>query len=79
MLGEHDKVQPAGDYRVDTYEEVLGTVSSPVYRRVLTVIHLHANSIHLGHKEMLTINRDDLDAALMRDQAAANLDSEESA
>jgi hypothetical protein len=33
-----DGVLPAGDYRVVTDEELIGGVSSPIYRRVATMI-----------------------------------------
>jgi hypothetical protein len=73
VLGDFDEVQPAGAYRVETDEELLEFVSFPAYRRTLTMIHLHASSDHPGRTQMLDIDPNDLDAALARDQAAADL------
>jgi len=69
VLGDFDEVQPAGEYRVETDEELLEGISFPAYRRVLSLIHLHASPDHPGRAQMLSINPNDLDAALMRDRA----------
>ena len=73
VLGDFDEVQPAGVYRVETDEELLEFVSFPAYRRTLTMIHLHASPDHPGRSQMLDINPDDLEAALKRDDEAAEL------
>jgi hypothetical protein len=70
-LGGFDEALPAGAYTVETDEELLEGISFPAYRRILTVIHLHSNSSHPGHTQTLTIDPDELDAALGRDQATA--------
>lgn len=69
VLGEVDEELPAGAYSVETDEELLEGISFPVYRRVLTLIHLHPRPGHPGVTKTLTIDPDDLDAALKRDQA----------
>lgn len=72
VLGAFHEVQPAGDYIVETDEELLeGAISFPAYRRLTTVIYLHATPSHPGRMQALTTNPVELDAALMRDQAAA--------
>jgi hypothetical protein len=76
VLGDFDEVQPAGAYRVETDEELLEGISFPAYRRTLTLIHLHAQPGHPGRTQMLDIDPNDLEAALMRDQAPAEIPAE---
>ena len=73
VLGGFDKVLPAGAYSVETDEELLEGVSYPVYRRLLTLIRLHAKPGHPGLTHTLTIDPNELDAALKRDQALAEV------
>ena len=73
VLGGFDEVLPAGAYSVETDEELLEGISFPAYRRILTVIHLHAKSDNPGLTRTLTIDPNELDAALKRDQAPAEL------
>ena len=73
VLGGFDEVLPAGTYSVETDEELLEGISFPAYRRILTVIHLHAKSDNPGLTRTLTIDPNELDAALKRDQAPAEL------
>jgi hypothetical protein len=70
-LGGFDDVLQAGTYSVETEEELLEGISFPAYRRIGTVIYLHAQPGHPGLTQMLTIDPKELDAALNRDQAAA--------
>ncbi len=58
---EHD--QPAGDYVVDTEEELVDDLSFPVWRRVATVMRV----TRLGATEHVTIDPDALREALARD------------
>ena len=69
VLGEFDEVQPAGAYCVETDEELLEGISFPAYRRILTLIHLHATPDHPGRTRTMTIDPNELDAALEREQA----------
>jgi hypothetical protein len=69
FLGGLDDVLPAGAYSVETDEELLEGVSFPAYRRILTVIHLHEKSNNPRLARTLTIDPNELDAALKRDQA----------
>jgi len=65
-----DEVLPAGVYTVETDEERLDSVSFPAYRRIATVIHLHATSDNPHLTRTLTIDPNELDAALKCDQQA---------
>ncbi len=69
VLGGFDEVLPAGAYSVETDEELLDSVSFPAYRRTLTVMRLHPKPTHPGLTQTLTIDPNELDAALKRDQA----------
>jgi hypothetical protein len=69
VLGGFNEVLPAGVYNVETDEELLEGLSFPAYRRILTVIRLHAKPDRPGITRSLTINPNELDAALTRDQA----------
>jgi hypothetical protein len=61
------RVLPAGVYRVVTDEELIESVSFPVYRRVSTMIFVPAAS---GNAiEMLTVDPAELKAAQARDAA----------
>ncbi len=68
VLGGFDEVLPAGAYGVETDEELLEGISFPAYRRILTVIRLHAKPSHPGVTQTLTIDPNELDAALERDR-----------
>lgn len=71
VLGGFDEELPAGAYRVETDEELLGGISFPAYRRILTLIHLHEKPGQPGLARTLTIDPNELDAALLRDQTPA--------
>lgn len=67
VLGDFDEVLPPGTYDVETDEELLEGLSFHAYRRVLTLIHLHGPR---GLSRVLTVDPNDLDAALKRDKAS---------
>jgi len=71
VLGGFDELLPAGAYSVETDEELLQGVSFPAYRRILTLIHLHAKSGNPVLTRTLPIDPKELEAALKRDQASA--------
>lgn len=73
VLGGFDEVLPAGAYCVETDEELLEGISFPAYRRMSTVIHLHTKLGRPGARQTLTIDPNELDAALKRDQAPAEI------
>ena len=78
-LGSLDEVLSAGDYVVETDEELILGVSFPAYRRTLTVIHLQAKSGNPTLTRALTIDPNDLEAAQKRDRAPAALPVDENA
>jgi len=67
MLKGVDRVLPAGQYRVTTDEELIESLSFPVYRRVATMIFVPAPQ--RGAMEMVTIDPADLQVAQQRDAA----------
>ncbi len=73
VLGGFDEVLPAGAYIVETDEKLLHGISFPAYRRILTLVHLHAKPGHPGVTRVLTIDPSELDAALERDRAPSGL------
>lgn len=68
VLDGVDGVLPPGDYLVETNEELLDGVSFHAYRPTATLIHVAARPGYPG-TQTLTINADDLDAALHCDRA----------
>ena len=75
VLDGFDEVLPAGVYSVETDEELLEGISFPAYRRILTVIHLQAEPNRPGLARTLTVDPNDLDAALQRDRASPEVRS----
>jgi hypothetical protein len=73
VLRGFDEELPAGAYVVETDEELLQGISFPAYRRVSTLIYLHAKPGNPGRRQALTIDPNELDAALLRDQAPAEM------
>jgi hypothetical protein len=68
VLDGFDEVLPAGAYRVETDEELMEGISFPAYRRVLTLLHLHPKPGRPDLTETLTVDPNELDAALERDR-----------
>lgn len=62
-----DRELPAGDYTVETDEELIQGLSFPVFRRVLTQIHLPTVEGHPGCTQVLRLEPQDLDDALARE------------
>ena len=69
VLGSSGEVLPPGTYDIETDEELLEGVSFAVFRRILTLLHLHPQG---GIRRTLTIDPDDLDAALLRDRSPSD-------
>jgi len=67
-LAAVDEPLPAGDYVVETDEERLEGVSFPAFRRVSTFLHMHTVPGQPGMQQTLSLDPDDLDAAIKRDQ-----------
>jgi hypothetical protein len=68
-----DGMQPAGRYAIETDEELLQGISFPAYRRVQTLIHLHAAPGQSGISQTVMVDPEELDAALARDALAVRL------
>lgn len=71
QLGDFDEILPPGSYDVETDQELIEGLSFQAYRRVLTVIYLPARSGDPSLTRALTIDPEDLDAAIRLDQDAA--------
>ena len=67
-LEKIDKALLAGAYSLETDDELLEGLSFPAYRRVLTLLHLRPTRSHPGLVQTLTVDPEELDAALIRDQ-----------
>lgn len=76
VLGDVDEILPPGTYDVETDEELLEGLSFPAYRRSLTLIYLPAKSSRRGLSQTLTIDPNELDAALKRDAASSTVPAE---
>ncbi len=66
-----DEVLPAGAYTVETDEEPLAGISFLAYRRISTLLHLHGKPGSAVLTRVLTVDPNELDAALERDRAPA--------
>lgn len=66
---------PAGDYIVETDEELLEGLSFAAYRRVQTMLHLPPSDRSPGRQRVLTIRPEALDAALERDRSLVSGDA----
>lgn len=66
-----DEVLPAGDYSVETEEELVPGISYAAYRRTSTVLRLPAKSGPSHLMRAVTVDPDELDAAIERDLAGA--------
>ncbi|MDH3919038.1 MAG: hypothetical protein OEU25_12775, partial [Rhodospirillales bacterium] len=59
--------------RFPRHKALLEGISFPAYRRTSTLIRLHAKSGNPGLTRAMTIDPSELDAALKRDQAPAEI------
>ena len=67
-----DRLLPAGNYRVTTDEELIESLSFPVYRRVATMILVPGEGHWRSSVEMFTIDPADLQAAQEKDTENAS-------
>jgi len=67
-LRDVDDIQPAGDYLLDTDEELIEGLSRLAYRRVATLLHLPSTPLPQGRTEVLSVSPAELDAALEKDR-----------
>ena len=70
VLEGHDQELPAGEYVVETDEELIQGLSFPAYRRVSTTLYVDFLPGRPGQKQAWSIDPKKLDAALILDQAA---------
>jgi hypothetical protein len=71
LLAGLDEPLPAGEYRVETEEERIEGISYAAYRRSSTVLRLPAASGPAYLTRAMTVDPDELTAALERDLAGA--------
>jgi hypothetical protein len=64
-----DRVLSAGDYRVTTDEELIESLSFPVYRRVATMIFVPGEGHRRSTVEMFAVDPLDLKVAWEKDAA----------
>ena len=67
------EVLPAGDYSVETEEELVEGLSFAAYRRTSTVLRLPAGSGPSYLSRAVTIEPEELDAVMAHDLAAAEI------
>jgi hypothetical protein len=67
-LKDLDDIQPAGDYLLDTDEELIEGLSRLAYRRVATLLHLPSTSRPQNRTEVLSVSPAELDAVLESDR-----------
>ncbi|HEY9549768.1 MAG TPA: hypothetical protein VIR45_09735 [Kiloniellaceae bacterium] len=67
VLAGLDEVLPAGDYSVETEEELVDGISYAAYRRTETVLRLHVKSGPSHLTRAMNVDPGELEAALERD------------
>ncbi len=75
-LRDLDGLQPPGTYLIETVEEPLDTMSFLAYRRVSTTITLPAVGAAGLRRQVVTVDPDELRAALARDALAMASDGD---
>ena len=71
FLRDMEGMQPPGTYLIETVEEPLGTLSFLAYRRVSTTIALPAVGTTSLRRQVVTIDADELQAALAKDAVSS--------
>jgi len=67
-LRELDGVQPAGEYLVETDNEMIEGFSRLAYRRVATLLTIPRIAESQSLSQRVSVDQTDLDAALMKDR-----------
>jgi hypothetical protein len=67
-----DHALPPGNYRVTTDEELIESLSFPVYRRIATMIFVPGQGRRASSVEMFTIDPADLQAAHEKDSVGTH-------
>jgi hypothetical protein len=78
MVAGFEQELPAGDYVIETEEELIQGLSFPAYRRVSTALHVDRIPGRPGQKESWQIEPEALEAALALDGVGGAGTSEES-
>jgi hypothetical protein len=60
---------PAGTYDVEVNEQFRDGDWFPVYRRAVALLYLHIRPERPSHRQILSVDQDELDAVLERDEA----------
>jgi hypothetical protein len=76
VMRDMDGVQPPGTYLIETVEDPLETLSFLAYRRVATTITLPAIGVVSRRRQVVSIDPDELQAALARDTSATTAGDE---
>lgn len=76
MLESVGELLPAGTYTVETDEVPLEGISFIAYRRIQTLLHVPGRPADRVRASVLTIDPEELEAALQRDRAPSELRSE---
>jgi hypothetical protein len=71
MVTGFEQELPAGDYVIETEEELIQGLSFPAYRRVSTALHVDRIPGRPGQKESWQVEPEALEAALALDGVAA--------
>src|ERR1700743_1194878 len=73
-LSGFDRPQPAGDYRVDHYEQLIDGLSRPAWQRIRTFIHLPAIGMQAATYQIVPTTLAALgDAVTIRDDEGRGL------
>jgi hypothetical protein len=64
---------PAGDYIIETEEELIEGLSFPAYRRISTTLHVDKIPGRPGQRESWRIVPEALETALIRDRVATQV------
>jgi len=77
-IGGSDKEFPAGDYVVETDEDLIEGLSFPVYRRMSSRLYSPPDSARPGTSSTLFVESSELELALARDKKNSAGDQVES-
>lgn len=68
-LAGHEAPFPAGTYEVLSEDERLEGLSFEAFRRIATFLRITGTGLSAGRTELLPVSQQDLDAAVLADQA----------
>jgi hypothetical protein len=68
-LAALDGPQPAGTYRLVVEEEQIPGLSFVAFRRVATLLHVPADSVPGGTRQVISVSPDELERAVAADAA----------